>query len=97
MFERFTERAQQVVALAQDEARQLRHAYVGTEHLLLGLIREGEGSAARALSAHAVELDPVRTWVARVVGQGDDAAPGRLPLTPRVERIVALAENEAQA
>ena len=70
MFERFTERARQVVVLAQDEARSLRHNYIGTEHLLLGLLREEEGLAARVLSELGVELEAVRAQVGRVVGEG---------------------------
>ena len=96
MFERFTESARQVVVLAQEEARALRHGYIGTEHLLLGLIREN-GRAATTLKAHGVVLEPVREWVVRVVGEGDqDPAAGLLPLTPRVKRILEMSPEEAE-
>ena len=98
MFERFTERARQVLVLADDEARRLRHAYIGTEHLLLGLIREEEALAARALGSFGVEIDRVRSDVERIVGMGDEIVPpGTLPLTPRMETIVELSKAEAQA
>jgi ATP-dependent Clp protease ATP-binding subunit ClpC len=95
VFERFTERARQVVVLAQDEARTLRHNYIGTEHLLLGLLREEEGIPARVLESLDVELDAVRVQVARIVGQGDELATGQIPFTPRAKRVLELALQEA--
>ena len=95
MFERFTERARQVVVLAQEEARRLKHGYIGTEHLLLGLLREEEGVAARVLDALGVTLDEVRAHVARVIGQGDEVATGEMPLTPRAKKVLELALREA--
>jgi ATP-dependent Clp protease ATP-binding subunit ClpC len=97
MFERFTERARQVVVLAQDEARALRHNYIGTEHLLLGLLREEEGIAARVLGELGVELEPVRAQVKRVVGEGDDVAGGQIPFTPRAKKVLELSLREARA
>jgi ATP-dependent Clp protease ATP-binding subunit ClpC len=97
VFERFTERARQVVMLAQDEARRLRHNYIGTEHLLLGLIREEEGIAARTLAAHGITLDAAREWVSRTIGEGDEALPGDLPFTPRMKKILELSLSEAIA
>jgi ATP-dependent Clp protease ATP-binding subunit ClpC len=97
MFERFTESARQVVVLAQEEARKLRHGYIGTEHLLLGLIREN-GRATTTLRAHRVELQPSRDWVIEHVGQGDEEPrAGQLPVTPRMQRIFELALEDAQA
>jgi ATP-dependent Clp protease ATP-binding subunit ClpC len=94
--DRFTERARQVFVLADDEARRMKHAYIGTEHLLLGLVREEESLAARALASLGVELERVRLDVARIAGLGDaEVAPGELPLTPRMENIVALSESQA--
>jgi ATP-dependent Clp protease ATP-binding subunit ClpC len=96
VFERFTERARQVVVLADDEARRLNHAYIGTEHFLLGLVRQEEGLAARALASFGVEVDRVRSDVTRIVGLGDEqVAPGELPLTPRMPEIIALSKHEA--
>jgi ATP-dependent Clp protease ATP-binding subunit ClpC len=99
VFERFTERARQVVVLAQDEARGLNHGYIGTEHLLLGLIREEEGAAARALESLRIDLDWARREVLGIVGQGDhefvDGAP--IPFTPRMQRILELANEESKA
>jgi ATP-dependent Clp protease ATP-binding subunit ClpC len=98
MFERFTERARQVFVLADDEARRLKHAYIGTEHFLLGLIREDEGLAGRVLSSFGLELDRVRSDVVRMVGLGDeDVTADELPLTPRMETIIELAHAEAEA
>jgi ATP-dependent Clp protease ATP-binding subunit ClpC len=97
MFERFTESARQVVVLAQEEARKLRHGYIGTEHLLLGLIREN-GRATTTLRAHGVELASARDWVVENVGEGDEEPPaGQLPLTPRMKKIFELALEDAQA
>src|SRR5438128_3388442 len=95
MFERFTERARQVVVLAQDEARALRHNYIGTEHLLLGLIREEEGLAARVLGSLQVTLDDAREQVARIVGPGDEVTSGQMPLTPRAKKVLELSLREA--
>ena len=97
MFERFTESARQVVVLAQEESRSLKHGYIGTEHLLLGLLREN-GRAATTLGAHGIELQPARDWVAERVGRGDEEPPaGQLPLTPRMKKIFELALEDAQA
>jgi Clp amino terminal domain, pathogenicity island component/UvrB/uvrC motif len=95
VFERFTERARQVVVLAQDEARALRHNYIGTEHLLLGLLREEEGLAARVLESLDVSLEDVRFQVERIVGAGDDVATGQIPFTPRGKKVLELALREA--
>ena len=95
MFERFTERARQVVVLAQDEARRFKHNYIGTEHLLLGLLREEEGLGARALASLGVTLDDVRAEVARVAGAGDEVKTGMIPFTPRAKKTLELALREA--
>jgi ATP-dependent Clp protease ATP-binding subunit ClpA len=95
MFERFTPRARQVVVLAEDEARRLKHNYIGTEHLLLGLIREEEGIAARVLESLDVTVEEVRSQVSRIVGHGDELASGPIPFTPRVQKILDLALREA--
>ena len=95
MFERFTERARQVVVLAQDEARAFKHNYIGTEHLLLGLLREEEGLAARVLESLDVTVDEVREQVARIVGQGDEVTSGQIPFTPRSKKVLELALREA--
>jgi Clp amino terminal domain, pathogenicity island component/UvrB/uvrC motif len=95
VFERFTERARQVVVLAQDEARSLRHNYIGTEHLLLGLIREQEGLAARVLSSFDVTVDEVRAQVTRVIGEGDEVTSGQIPFTPRAKKVLELSLREA--
>ncbi|MBE0428312.1 MAG: ATP-dependent Clp protease ATP-binding subunit [Thermoleophilia bacterium] len=95
MFERFTERARQVVVLAQEEARSLKHNYIGTEHLLLGLLREEEGIAAQVLTALDVHLDEVRMQVAQIVGMGDEVAAGQIPFTPRAKKVLELALREA--
>jgi ATP-dependent Clp protease ATP-binding subunit ClpC len=98
MFERFTERARQVVVLAQDEARLLRHNYIGTEHILLGLLREEEGIAARVLGELGVELDAVRAQVSQIVGTGeDDVTTGQIPFTPRAKKVLELSLREARA
>jgi len=96
VFERFTERAREVVVLAQDEARGFRHGYVGTEHLLLGLLREEEGFAARALESLDVTVEEVRAQVNRVVGRGDEVEPGELAFTPRAKKVFDLAFREAR-
>jgi ATP-dependent Clp protease ATP-binding subunit ClpC len=95
VFERFTERARQVVVLAQDEARGLRHDYIGTEHLLLGLLREDEGIAARVLESLDIAIEEVRAQVARIVGQGDEATSGQIPFTPRGKKVLELSLREA--
>ncbi len=95
MFERFTERARQVVVLAQDEARALKHNYIGTEHLLLGLLREEEGLAARVLESLDITVEEVRAQVARIVGQGDEVTTGQIPFTPRAKKVLELALREA--
>jgi ATP-dependent Clp protease ATP-binding subunit ClpC len=97
MFERFTERARQVVVLAQDEARALRHNYIGTEHLLLGLLREQEGLAAQVLGGLDVELEAMRAQVGRTVGSGEEVATGQIPFTPRSKKVLELSLREARA
>ncbi len=95
MFERFTQRARQVVVFAQDEARELRHNYIGTEHLLLGLLREADGPAARVLDAFDVTVEEVRAQVARIVGHGDEVTTGQIPFTPRAKRVLELSLRES--
>ena len=96
MFERFTESARQVVVLAQEEARKLRHGYIGTEHLLLGLIREN-GRATTTLGAHGIELQAVREWIVENIGEGDEEPPaGQLPLTPRMKKIFEISLEDAE-
>jgi ATP-dependent Clp protease ATP-binding subunit ClpC len=97
VFERFTEPARQVVVLAQDEARALGHNYIGTEHLLLGLLREGQGLAARVLESMDVTIEEVRAQVERMVGRGEGmgAAGGQIPFTPRAKKVLELALREA--
>src|SRR6266487_3095748 len=95
MFERFTERARQVVVLAQEEARTLKHNYIGTEHILLGLLREEEGLAARVLESLDITVEEVRAQVARIVGQGDEVTTGQIPFTPRATKVLNLALREA--
>ena len=86
MFERFTDRARRVVVLAQEEARMLNHNYIGTEHILLGLIHEGEGVAAKALESLGISLEGVRQQVEEIIGQGQQAPSGHIPFTPRATR-----------
>jgi ATP-dependent Clp protease ATP-binding subunit ClpC len=88
LFERFTEKARQVVVLAQDEARILRHNYIGTEHILLGLLREEEGVAARVLESLDITVEEVRAQVARIVGQGDEVTTGQIPFTPNAKKTL---------
>jgi ATP-dependent Clp protease ATP-binding subunit ClpA len=95
VFERFTERARQVVVLAQDEARVLKHNYIGTEHILLGLLREEEGAAAHVLGRLDVTVEGVRTQVAQIVGEGDNVTTGQIPFTPRAKKVLELALREA--
>jgi ATP-dependent Clp protease ATP-binding subunit ClpC len=97
MFERFTDRARRVVVLAQEEARRLNHDYIGTEHILLGLIREGEGVAARALESLGISLEVVRQQVEEIIGRGQQAAPGHIPFTPRAKKVLELSLREANA
>src|SRR5207253_902618 len=86
MFERFTERARQVVVLAQEEARTLKHNYIGTEHILLGLLREEEGLAARVLESLDITVERVRAQVVRIVGSGEEVTSGQIPFTPQGEK-----------
>jgi ATP-dependent Clp protease ATP-binding subunit ClpC len=95
MFERFTDRARHVVVLAQSEARLLNHDYIGTEHILLGLIQEGEGVAAKALESLDISLEAVRTNVEEIIGQGKAPPPGHIPFTPRAKKVLEVSLREA--
>jgi ATP-dependent Clp protease ATP-binding subunit ClpC len=95
VFERFTERARQVVVLAQEEARTLKHNYIGTEHILLGLLREEEGLAARVLESLDITVERVRAQVVRIVGSGEEVTSGQIPFTPRAKKVLELALREA--
>ena len=95
MFERFTDRARRVVVLAQDEARMLNHNYIGTEHILLGLIHEGEGVAAKALESLEISLDAVRQEVEEIIGRGQDAPSGHIPFTRRAKKVLELSLRES--
>ncbi len=95
MFERFTDRARRVVVLAQEEARMLNHNYIGTEHILLGLIHEGEGVAAKGLEALGISLEGVRAQVEEIIGQGQQAPSGHIPFTPRAKKVLELSLREA--
>ncbi len=95
MFERFTDRARRVVVLAQEEARLLNHSYIGTEHILLGLIHEGEGVAAKALESLAISLEAVRAQVEEIIGQGGSSPSGHIPFTPRAKKVLELSLREA--
>jgi ATP-dependent Clp protease ATP-binding subunit ClpC len=95
MFERFTDRARRVVVLAQEEAKQLNHNYIGTEHILLGLIREGDGIAAKALAELSISIDNVREQVQEIIGQGQTAPTGHIPFTPRAKKVLELSLREA--
>ena len=95
MFERFTDRARRVVVLAQEEARMLNHNYIGTEHILLGLIHEGEGVAAKALESLGISLEAVREQVEEIIGQGQQAPSGHIPFTPRAKKVLELSLREA--
>ena len=95
MFERFTDRARRVVVLAQEEARLLNHNYIGTEHILLGLIHEGEGVAAKALESLRISLESVRGQVEEIIGQGGSAPSGHIPFTPRAKKVLELSLREA--
>ena len=95
MFERFTDRARRTVVLAQEEARLLQHNYIGTEHLLLGLIHEGEGVAAKALESLGIGLEAVRQQVEEIIGRGQYASSGHIPFTPRAKKVLELGLREA--
>jgi Clp amino terminal domain, pathogenicity island component/UvrB/uvrC motif len=95
MFERFTDRARRVITLAQEEARMLHHDYIGTEHILLGLIHEGRGVAARALESLGISLVAVRQQVEEIIGQGQQPTPGHIPFTPRAKKVLELSLREA--
>jgi ATP-dependent Clp protease ATP-binding subunit ClpA len=97
MFERFTDRARRVMVLAQEEARMLNQDYIGTEHILLGLIHEGEGVAAKALESLGISLDAVRQQVEEIIGQGQQAPSGHIPFTPRAKKVLELTQREARA
>jgi len=95
VFERFTDRARRVVVLAQEEARMLNHNYIGTEHILLGLVHEGEGSAAKALESLGISLEGVRAQVQEIIGQGQQTPTGHIPFTPRAKKVLELSLREA--
>src|SRR5947208_9450453 len=95
MFERFTDRARRVVVLAQEEARMLGHNYIGTEHLLLGLIHEGHGVAAKALGSMNISLGVVRIQVEEIIGRGESVQSGHIPFTPRAKKVLELSLREA--
>jgi ATP-dependent Clp protease ATP-binding subunit ClpC len=95
VFERFTDRARRVVVLAQEEARMLNHNYIGTEHILLGLVRERDGIAAMALGSLNIRLDAVRREVEEIIGQGQAAPTGHIPFTPRAKKVLELSLREA--
>src|ERR1700685_2309882 len=95
MFERFTDRARNVVVLAQQEARLLKHNYIGTEHILLGLVRESDGLAAKALEALGIGLDAVREQVEEIIGRGQKSPSGHIPFTPRAKKVLELSLREA--
>jgi ATP-dependent Clp protease ATP-binding subunit ClpA len=96
VFERFTDRARRVIVLAQEEAQLLNHNYVGTEHLLLGLAREGQGVAAKALESLGIRLEAVRSQVEEVIGRGPRAPSGHVPFTPRAKKVLELSLREAK-
>src|SRR5436309_8465945 len=93
-FNKFTERARKVLTLAQEEAQRFQHNYIGTEHLLLGLVREGEGVAAKVLTNLGIQLSDVRAAIEYIIGRGDHAAPGDIGLTPRARIVIELAVEE---
>src|SRR6266699_3004073 len=95
-FDKFTERARRVLTLAQEEALRFNHNYIGTEHLLLGLVREGDGVAAKVLANLGVELNKVRSAVEFIIGRGDRAVMGEIGLTPRAKKVIELAVDEAR-
>jgi ATP-dependent Clp protease ATP-binding subunit ClpA len=96
MFERFTDRARRVIVLAHEEARMLDHNYIGTEHILLGLIHEGTGVAAKALESLDISLDVVRLQVEEIIGRGQQTPSGHIPFTPRAKKVLELTQREAQ-
>jgi ATP-dependent Clp protease ATP-binding subunit ClpC len=95
MFERFTDRSRRVIVLAQEEARMLDHGWIGTEHILLGLIREGDGHAAKALDSLGISLDAVRQQVEAFIGRGQQAPSGPVPFTPRAKKVLELSLRES--
>jgi ATP-dependent Clp protease ATP-binding subunit ClpC len=95
MFERFTDRARNVVVLAQEEARLLKHNYIGTEHILLGLARESDGLAAKALEALGISLEAAREQVVEIIGRGERSPSGHIPFTPRAKKVLELSLREA--
>ena len=95
MFERFTDRSRRVVALAQEEARMLDHGWIGTEHILLGLIREGDGTGARSLESLGISLDAVREQVEEIIGRGQEVPSGHIQFTPRAKKVLALSLRES--
>ena len=95
-FEKFSERARRVLSLAQEEAQRFNHNYIGTEHILLGLVRETDGVAARVLSSLNVELSKVRSAVEFIIGRGERPSPGDIGLTPRAKKVIELAVDEAR-
>ena len=95
MFERFTDQARRVVVLAQEEARRLDHNYIGTEHILLGLLRDGEGVAVEALDGLGVSLEETRAKVGEIIGHGSDQQSGHIPFTPRAKKVLELSLREA--
>jgi ATP-dependent Clp protease ATP-binding subunit ClpA len=95
MFERFSDRARRVVVLAQEEARRLNHNYIGTEHILLALIHEGEGVAAKAMESLGITLEAARQQVEQIIGRGPEAPPGHIPFTPRAKKVLELSLREA--
>jgi ATP-dependent Clp protease ATP-binding subunit ClpC len=97
MFERFTDRARRVVVEAQEEARTLNHSYIGTEHILLGLIHEGNGTGAKALESLGISLDTLRQQVQEVIGQGQHAPSGHIPFTPQAKKVLELSLSESKA
>jgi ATP-dependent Clp protease ATP-binding subunit ClpC len=97
MFERFTDRARRVVVRAQEEARILRHDYIGTEHILLGLVGEGQGLAAKALESLGIRLDIVRQHIEETIGRGEQAPAGHIPFTPQAKNVLTLSLVESKA
>jgi len=96
MFQRFSDRARLVVVLAQEESRKLNHNYIGTEHILLGLIREGKGVAAKTLGSLGISLDPVRQQVEEIIGRGQETPQGHIPFTPRAKKVLELSLRESR-
>jgi ATP-dependent Clp protease ATP-binding subunit ClpC len=95
MFERFTDQARRVVVQAQEESRRLNHSYIGTEHLLLGILRSGSGLAGQALESLEVRLEPAREQVAEITGRGREAPSGHIPFTPRAKKVLELSLRES--